>query len=66
MKKLWNIYLEIFEVVALITSYLYISPLIYELNLPKGIISALVHYAYAIIHFGSFFAVLLKDRTKSQ
>ncbi len=57
-KKILKIYLSVFLLVIFVTSAIPIYQLIAKLNLPKGIISAVVNYGYFLIHGGSFFAML--------
>lgn len=57
-KKLLKVYLSCFSFISFFCSLLYISEIIDKLNLPKGIISAVVNYLYLIVHGMSFLGML--------
>ncbi len=58
-----DVYLDIFEIVVFVTSLFFIDDLIYSLidllNVPKGILQALIHYGYLLIHILSFIGMIV-------
>lgn len=56
--KWFKAYVNCFAVLVYITSLLFMSGLIDKLNLPKGILSALVEYGYYLLHTVSFGALM--------
>jgi len=56
-KKFLETYLNLYEIFVFIISFFYLDSLIFKLDLPKGIVSALVHFALLLIHIGSFVAM---------
>lgn len=56
-KKILKIYLSIFLIFVFIASAFPVYDLIAKLNLPSGIISAIVNYGYFIVHVASFIAM---------
>lgn len=57
-KKIFMTYLGIYSFVVVISSGIYISQLINMLDIPKGIVYAVVNYGFYLVHFGSFAAML--------
>lgn len=57
-KKILEVYLTIFGLTIFVTSAIFIYEQINKLNLPKGIISAIVNYGYFLIHLVSFSSML--------
>ena len=56
--KILKVYLTIFTFIIFLVSAIFIYEQIDKLNLPKGIISAIVNYGYFLVHLSSFAAML--------
>ena len=56
--KFLKVYMGIYMLVVFISSATYIDGLIYKLNLPDGVISAIVHYGFLLLHICSFCLML--------
>jgi hypothetical protein len=60
--KLIIAYLRLFEIVVFFSSAIFMYQLLDKIPLPEGIIYAVVHYGYLLIHLGSFLAMLYHGR----
>lgn len=65
-----DVYLGIFEIVVFVTSLFFIDDLIYSLidllNVPKGILQALIHYGYLLIHILSFIGMIVYKKSSNE
>ena len=56
--KILKIYLTVFTFIVFFTSAAFVYEQINKIELPKGIVSAIVNYGYFLIHLSSFLAML--------
>lgn len=61
--KFLTVYVSLFSLFVFFSSAIVAYDLIAMLNLPKGIISALVNYGYFLIHLGSFSFMLWNGKS---
>ena len=59
--KFFKVYMGIYMLVVFISSAAYIDGLIYKLNLPDGVLSAIVHYGGLLLHLCSFCFMLYRS-----